>query len=263
MSLLDPPAWAAAAAKECRNLHTFPVLAGDDGGRDVVLSSPIIMYDHPGGRPGEPRRPARRGRDRRDPHAAHADPDRRGEARGTGHRPEGQGDRGPGRRPCRRRCSPGCTAPCARCARWPGRERRRLEPLATGRGGTRARTARCRRSDAVVVDCARGQRAAARGAGTDAHDMFLAGPRGSRPSCSSRRRPARGRRAGRRPGADLHQWYGRYHYSAPATTAPDRVPRHEAVVPPEVESARRNPSPPSRSSATRSRRSTSCGSPRA
>jgi len=54
VSLLDPPAWAAAAARECRNLHTFPVLAGDGGGRDVVLSSPIIMYDHPAVAPESP-----------------------------------------------------------------------------------------------------------------------------------------------------------------------------------------------------------------
>jgi hypothetical protein len=54
VSLLDPPAWAAAAARECRNLHTFPVLAGDGGGRDVVLSSPIILYDHPAVAPESP-----------------------------------------------------------------------------------------------------------------------------------------------------------------------------------------------------------------
>src|SRR6185312_9168635 len=47
VSLLDPPAWAAGAAKNCRNVHTFPVLAGDPDGQDVMLSSPILMYDHP------------------------------------------------------------------------------------------------------------------------------------------------------------------------------------------------------------------------
>jgi hypothetical protein len=48
LSLLDPPAWAAAAAKQCRNVHTFPVLAGDPDHRDVMLSSPILMdYDYP------------------------------------------------------------------------------------------------------------------------------------------------------------------------------------------------------------------------
>ncbi|WP_207892893.1 hypothetical protein [Micromonospora sp. MW-13] len=47
LSLLDPPEWAAPAARECRNVHTFPVLAGASGTSEVVLSSPIILYDHP------------------------------------------------------------------------------------------------------------------------------------------------------------------------------------------------------------------------
>lgn len=47
LSLLDPPAWAAGAAGQCRNVHTFPVLAGEPGRTDMMLSSPIIMYDHP------------------------------------------------------------------------------------------------------------------------------------------------------------------------------------------------------------------------
>ncbi|GAA2710831.1 hypothetical protein ACFY2R_24390 [Micromonospora olivasterospora] len=47
LSLLDPPAWAASAARECRNVHTFPVLAGEPGTSDVLLSAPIILYDHP------------------------------------------------------------------------------------------------------------------------------------------------------------------------------------------------------------------------
>ncbi len=54
LSLLDPPDRASGAARECANLHTFPVLAGADGGRDVMLSSPIIMYDHPGVAPESP-----------------------------------------------------------------------------------------------------------------------------------------------------------------------------------------------------------------
>jgi hypothetical protein len=45
LSLLEPPEWAAGAAAACTNLHTFPVLAGHD--RDLVLSSPVILYDHP------------------------------------------------------------------------------------------------------------------------------------------------------------------------------------------------------------------------
>jgi hypothetical protein len=47
VSLLDPPLWATEAARACRNVHTFPVLCGRDDGTDVVLSSPIILYDHP------------------------------------------------------------------------------------------------------------------------------------------------------------------------------------------------------------------------
>ncbi len=54
LSLLDPPAWAAAAARVCRNVHTFPVLAGDPAARDVMLSSPILMYDHPQVSPESP-----------------------------------------------------------------------------------------------------------------------------------------------------------------------------------------------------------------
>jgi hypothetical protein len=47
VSLLDPPDWAAAAAATCANEHTWPVLAGPEGADDIVLSSPIILYDHP------------------------------------------------------------------------------------------------------------------------------------------------------------------------------------------------------------------------
>jgi hypothetical protein len=54
LSLLDPPAWAARAAAECENLHTFPVLAGEPGARDLVLSSPVILYDHPEVAPESP-----------------------------------------------------------------------------------------------------------------------------------------------------------------------------------------------------------------
>jgi hypothetical protein len=50
VSLLDPPEWAAIAAKSCRNVHTFPVLVGET----TVLSSPIIMADHPRVSPESP-----------------------------------------------------------------------------------------------------------------------------------------------------------------------------------------------------------------
>jgi hypothetical protein len=44
VSLLDPPDGAGGAALACRSEGTYPVLIGTD---DVVLSSPIILYDHP------------------------------------------------------------------------------------------------------------------------------------------------------------------------------------------------------------------------
>jgi hypothetical protein len=47
LSLLEPPVWAAGAAAGCVNQHTWPVLAGPPGSRDVLLSSPIVLYDHP------------------------------------------------------------------------------------------------------------------------------------------------------------------------------------------------------------------------
>jgi hypothetical protein len=47
VSLLDPPEWARDAASECRNVGTYPVLAGPPGAEDLVLSAPIILYDHP------------------------------------------------------------------------------------------------------------------------------------------------------------------------------------------------------------------------
>jgi hypothetical protein len=47
LSLLEPPEWAAAAARRCSNIHTFPVLTGDAGRRGVLLSSPILLYDYP------------------------------------------------------------------------------------------------------------------------------------------------------------------------------------------------------------------------
>jgi hypothetical protein len=54
LSLLDPPHWAEAAAKGCRNLRTFPVLAGPPGGQRLLLASPIILYDYPAIAPESP-----------------------------------------------------------------------------------------------------------------------------------------------------------------------------------------------------------------
>ncbi len=52
MSLLDPPAEAIAVTATCRSDGAYPVLIGE--GDVVMLSSPIILYDHPEVAPQSP-----------------------------------------------------------------------------------------------------------------------------------------------------------------------------------------------------------------
>jgi hypothetical protein len=47
VSATDPPAYAMAAAAACTSVRTYPVLVGSPGSHDLVLSAPFIMYDHP------------------------------------------------------------------------------------------------------------------------------------------------------------------------------------------------------------------------
>jgi hypothetical protein len=47
VSHIDPPVLLKDAASGCNNVGTWPVLAGDAGERDCMLSSPIILYDYP------------------------------------------------------------------------------------------------------------------------------------------------------------------------------------------------------------------------
>ncbi|WP_055491128.1 hypothetical protein [Streptomyces sp. TP-A0356] len=54
LSSVDPPDEVAAQVRDCRNLHTFPVLAGPEGSDTLVLSSPIILPDHPQVAPESP-----------------------------------------------------------------------------------------------------------------------------------------------------------------------------------------------------------------
>jgi hypothetical protein len=58
LSLIDPPPFAEAAAKEasrrCRTGGSWPVLAGEPGAGDLVLSAPIILPDHPEVAPESP-----------------------------------------------------------------------------------------------------------------------------------------------------------------------------------------------------------------
>jgi hypothetical protein len=45
VSVIDPPEWAKSAADACTQRRCWPVLAG--GGTDTVLAAPIILYDQP------------------------------------------------------------------------------------------------------------------------------------------------------------------------------------------------------------------------
>jgi hypothetical protein len=47
VSLTDPPAPLQPAAAACENIGTWPVLVGEEGERHTLLSSPIILSDHP------------------------------------------------------------------------------------------------------------------------------------------------------------------------------------------------------------------------
>ncbi|HKS50021.1 MAG TPA: hypothetical protein VJT49_33920 [Amycolatopsis sp.] len=205
LSLLDPPEWAAAAARNCRNIHTFPVLAGAEGGRDVLLSSPILMDDHPRVSPESPG-------DLFD--ATEIDEilslrtltlteEEKREARAT---------------------DPRAAAIVDRVEQVP------REVLARLHGAVRS-PRRPATPETVVVDgfrVTRGSRVRLRprAHGTDAHDMFLAGRVGVvqavRTDLDGSRHVAVTIEDD--PAADLHEWYGRYHYFAPEEVVPLKEP---------------------------------------
>lgn len=47
VSSLDPPASLREIVSGCSNIGTWPVLVGEEGQLDAILSSPIILYDYP------------------------------------------------------------------------------------------------------------------------------------------------------------------------------------------------------------------------
>jgi hydrogenase maturation protease len=54
VSLLEPPERWRQAAADCRNVGAWPVLVGEEGQKDAMLSSPIILYDYPQVAPESP-----------------------------------------------------------------------------------------------------------------------------------------------------------------------------------------------------------------
>jgi hypothetical protein len=47
VSLMDPPFELKDFAEACQNVKTWPVLVGEQGQHDTMLSSPIVLYDYP------------------------------------------------------------------------------------------------------------------------------------------------------------------------------------------------------------------------
>ena len=47
VSMTDPPEWARPEVEACRNTGCWPVLAGAEGSRQVMLAAPIILPDYP------------------------------------------------------------------------------------------------------------------------------------------------------------------------------------------------------------------------
>jgi hypothetical protein len=47
VSLMDPPGDLREVAQGCKNIKMWPVLVGEEGERNKLLSAPIILYDHP------------------------------------------------------------------------------------------------------------------------------------------------------------------------------------------------------------------------
>jgi hypothetical protein len=54
VSLIDPPDRLRRAAAGCRNVGAWPVLVGEEGQKDTILSAPIILYDYPQVAPESP-----------------------------------------------------------------------------------------------------------------------------------------------------------------------------------------------------------------
>jgi hypothetical protein len=54
VSQIDPPERWRDAAAACANLGVWPVLVGEEGQRDTMLASPIILYDYPQVAPESP-----------------------------------------------------------------------------------------------------------------------------------------------------------------------------------------------------------------
>ena len=145
VSLLDPPDGRRAGGGRLPQRRDLPRPDRRRRRRAVVADHPLRP---PRGGAREPRRPLRRHRDRRDPRPAGADPHRRGEVRGPGHRPPRRPPSSTAATTCPRRCGSACTGPCASSATH-GSPCGTSEPWPAADGRSRCRGG-TRRSDASV-----------------------------------------------------------------------------------------------------------------
>jgi len=54
LSMTDPPEWASHEVGGCQNTGCWPVLAGPEYSREIMLAAPIILPDHPQVAPESP-----------------------------------------------------------------------------------------------------------------------------------------------------------------------------------------------------------------
>jgi hypothetical protein len=54
LSMTDPPEWASHEVGGCQNTGCWPVLAGPEDSREIMLAAPIILPDHPQVAPESP-----------------------------------------------------------------------------------------------------------------------------------------------------------------------------------------------------------------
>ena len=173
VSLLDPPDCGArgggrlrattARSRCCRRRRATT---------HVVLSSPIILYDHPAVAPESAGRPLRRHRDRRDPGAARPDAHRRREGRGPRRPIPAPRRSSTGATTCRPRSGSACTVPSARLAI---RDRRHADETDARRPRGAAVVGSRRRRERRPLDR---HHVGRRGGGRQGHAAFVCAPPG-------------------------------------------------------------------------------------
>ena len=213
VSLLDPPDWASDAAAACTQTRCWPVLAGPPGERDLVLAAPIILYDHPQLAPESPGDffDACEIDELLSLRTATLTPEEKREARATDPRAAALIDR------VERLGEADWTRMHGTFRDVDGGE---MVPAAVPRGGgpvhddEAAKAAGIPRGSRVVLRPGKRR--------TDAQDLLFAGMTATVEAVlwDVDGRPHLALTIDGDPGADLHRWYGRFHYYQPDEVEP-------------------------------------------